>query len=272
MILRTALVLWLVTIFPLGVSAQELPPRPIHELVSDFASDPVGRTDILEMAALCPTPGTWRWDLLTAILALPDNRALSDRFSASLGWTMLNCDHHEPIAEWFRRKATTSDDWPMLRLVVRDLYKTATEENRNAARVAIFNPQIDDDMRTAIAATMIGGDATAGLEQISIGYREHGTAPPSSFLSWALSEAPGAEGLRAKRALLASVLARPAGRGAITIMNAVMSSALSYHTEDPWFRAVVSSAEAIQRHPDASPELRTFLAGSRNWLKGQSGP
>lgn len=242
--------------------AQERPPRPIEELVREYAADPNEGIDILALAAVCPESGTWQEELLRRILELPDDPTRLWNLAAALKWTVTNCDTNDLVDAWLRRQLRETSIEGVTVNLAAGLYASGREVNRRAARAALFDPRLRNETRTQIGGSMVGADHVEALEQIALGYAEFGTPPPSLFLVNAIGStaAEGPDGVQAKRRLLQAVLERPDGAGAVRIMNTILSDVLGYDRSHPWFVEVAETVSSISRgHISVSPELRKFV-------------
>jgi hypothetical protein len=240
--------------------AQDVPPLPVGELVERFLEDPSTRiagwgVPIPAMTGTCPDPGTWQRQLLGRLLAVvPADGPHAGVFIGTQTYNVTRCGIPE-LDSWYHRTLVTSGTQYFVYNVARGLWLSGRAENRAAVVSAIFDEEVREDMRDAIAGQLVStehGLGTAGLLQIlADGYRLHGTAPPghASMIQLALSHAdPG--GRSAKVELLRAWRDRPEAPGSARLLALLVNDALSarhhdLHGAEEWSREVSSVLEAV---------------------------
>jgi hypothetical protein len=234
-------------------------------MVADFLEHPATSTHILAMAGTCSAPGTWQRQLLEKLLTLPFQRDRTWNIAAALGWTVINCDI-DVLDQWFRTGLAELEDPSIGKLLARALYRSGKNGNVLVASGAIFDRRFDDEVRTGMASAMVdGGTYSDGVELLALGYQETGGTPPSAFLANRVAGARDQAGVLAKRRLLAAVLSRANGEGAIPVLNAILSDALTYDRSHPWFVEVGDTVESIAQGSRPVPAaIRSFVAERAN--------
>jgi len=266
--MRIRFVALFVVAVPTSALAQDEPPRPLDELIAEFIRSP-GTAAAPKMISGCRAePGTWRRELLGRLLALGLSETSTEALAVETASSLERCDYPE-LDAWFRDRLNDVTMHRLQTFLAFALYQSGKPENRAAARAAVFDHRRPHTVRYDMAAAMTAGQSLEnGLEMIATGYREHGTAPPNSFVTnrLAVLHDPGGERYRAeieagRREVLQAVLARPNGSGAVSLFNSLVFDALKRPNE-PWFQEVGRAVREIAtgQRAGASAELREFAA------------
>lgn len=250
--------------------AQDVPPRPIEEMVADFDADPWDIQMLGITVRDCPPrPGTWQFEYLTGVLSLPVRPELDESLASFLAAALKVGCESDLLSRWLRDFLVRSDRGGYLvARVAAELGNSTSEENRLAALRAMFDPRYNDLTRGGVAGLWVVDSSTPLHDELILvaeAYDRVDGVPPAQVLAGAIPLVRRREGegvgLEALRALLDAVTERPDAPGAISIMNGLLSNAVNLEPDDPWMQELGAAAEefADGRRP-APSDVRQFVS------------
>ena len=261
-----------------GARAQEAsPPRPIETLFQEFLEDPTAK--LASIPGPCPAEGTWERALLRRLLELPPEAPEARAIIGAHAYNVEHCVITE-LDSWFRQALLAPRSVRDASEVAGALWSSGRDENREAIVAAMFAPEVHWEVQEAIAGRMAltNGIGTTGfLRLVGEGYRRFGGPPPTNQTMLSLRFVGNdARGLQAKRELLASWKAVPAGPGSqallqLMINDAISSSQVDGRSADAWVREVGSLLEQIHSGRITVPqEVRAEAQRRLEWFRAYS--